>query len=156
MQNRKARTFSQTFLIGGGMKRISLVLVVILFSGCMTVQLDSIGIEKSIGMTANINKKFTVVHHFREDVKGWFTLFDLITISNPDVSGLLQKEVVDGDAITNLKIQGQTTFVDALVSIGAGAAGVLIGGAAGANAAYLISARTYTVEGDVVKYTEEK
>jgi hypothetical protein len=41
----------------------------------------------------------------------------LITISNPNVGELLNKETISahGDAVVNIKIEGQTTFIDGLI-----------------------------------------
>ena len=44
-----------------------------------------------------------------------------------------------GDAAVNVRIKGETTFVDGLVS---------------AVTRLIFSMRTYTIEGDIIRYTE--
>ena len=128
----------------------------LLFAGCATVYLTAEGVDKPAAMTASVNKKFTIVKHFREDLKAYFTIFDLVTISNPDVDKLIRSELVaaQGDAIINIRVRGQTTFIDGLIPVGLGVIGALLAPPYGVYASSLIGVRTYTVEGDVIKYTE--
>jgi hypothetical protein len=125
------------------------------FVGCMTVNLTAEGIEKPAAMSSNVNKKFTIVKHFSRDVKGIFLIFDLVTVSDPKINDIIRNELVagQGDAVINIKIQGQTTFIDGLVPVAAGVAGSFLS-PLGVFASNLIGLRTYTVEGDVIKYTE--
>ncbi len=131
-------------------------LIIISFTGCMTVNLTAEGVEKTVAMSSNVNKKYTIVKHFSKDLKGYFTIFNLVTISDPKVSELIRNELISaqGDAVINIKIQGQTTFIDGLVPIGLGVIGGIIAPPYGTFASYLIGLRTYTVEGDVIKYLD--
>lgn len=139
------------------MYAIFVVLVISLSGGgCMTVQLSTDGIDKTVAMTSDVNKTFTIVRRFNQDLKGWFTLFNLITITDPRVSDLVRNELsaARGDAVINLRIQGQTTFVDGLIPIALGIVGGLAAPPFGFFASNLIGVRTYTVQGDIIKYSE--
>ncbi|MGC9093724.1 MAG: hypothetical protein ACP5JH_10825 [Bacteroidota bacterium] len=142
------------------MKKVIMLSIITLsllsFVGCMTVQLTSEGVDKPASMTSNVNKKFTIVKHFSRDLKGWFTIFNLVTISNPKVDEVIRNELVasQGDAVINIKIQGQTTFLDGFIPVALGTIGALVAPPWGFYASSLIGVRTYTVEGDVIRYTE--
>jgi hypothetical protein len=126
------------------------------FTGCMTVPLSSGSVYKPIAMSGNINKKFNVIKHFKSDFKSWFTLFNLVQLNDPKVTEILNNELnaTQGDAIINVKLEGQTTFVDGLIPVIVGVIGTIAAPPYGGYASSLIGARTYTVEGDVVKYAE--
>ncbi len=133
---------------------LSLIFIFIIsFSGCMTVNLAVEGYENPVVMTGNVNKEYKIVKHFKKDLRGWFTLFNLITVSDPDIQRVIVNEIksVNGDAAINVKIVGQTTLVDGLIPIALGTLGSVIN-PAGFVLAYLVGARTYTVEGDIIKY----
>ena len=104
-------------------------------------------------MTNEANEDFKIVKHFSKELRGWFTVFNLVTISNPDVQRLIQNELqaTGGDAVINVSIKGQTTFIDGLIPVGVSVIGSLIS-PYGFALGYLIGARTYTIEGDVIKY----
>ena len=150
-------------------KRIVAVVgaVVVLFSSCMTVNLSSDS-ELPVMMSGAPDADYTVVRTFEVSHRGWFTLFDLVTIADPAIQGTLDSELkrAGGDAIINVEITGQTTFVDGLVPVGMTLAGTLLGQvltpdpylgltygtALGSLAGAMLSARTYTISGDVIKY----
>lgn len=123
--------------------------------GCMTVMLTAEGVDKPAAMTSNVNKKFTIVKHFSRDIKAIFVIFNLVTVTNPKVNEVIRNEIVagHGDAVINITIKGQTTFIDGLVPVAAGVAASFLS-PFGIFAFNLIGLRTYTVEGDVIKYTE--
>jgi hypothetical protein len=79
-----------------------------------------------------------------------------VTISDLNVQRIIQNEVMSaqGDAAININIQGQTTFIDGAIPVALGVIGFLVAPPGGAYASYLIGARTYTVEGDVIRYSE--
>lgn len=141
---------SITFLVIG----LSFLIV----PACMTVHLSAEGYDKPASMTSNVNKKFTIVKHFKRNLKGWFAIFNLITISDPDIQRVIQNEVMSaqGDAAINLKIQGQTTFLDGAIPVALGVIGALVAPPGGIYASNLIGVRTYTIEGDVIRYTDEQ
>ena len=141
----------------------------VLFSGCMTVELSS-NSATPVMMSGVPDRNYTVVRSFSVAHRGWFTLFDLITLSNPDIQKTLDDELArsGGDAVINVKIVGQTTFVDGIIPIGMSMAGSLLGyaiatdpytgitygTALGSLAGSMLSARTYTISGDVIRYKE--
>lgn len=138
-------------------------------TGCMTVELSS-NSSDAIMMSGEPNRDYTIVRSFSVPQKGWFALFDLVTVNNPNVQKTLNDELKrsGGDAIINVSIQGQTTFTDALIPIGMNLAGTLLGMAiapdpslgtaygslVGSLAAAMLSTRTYTVSGDVIRYND--
>lgn len=127
------------------------------FIGCMTVNLTSEGIDKPVSMTNNVNQQnFTVIKHIKRDVKGIFTLFNLVTISDTKINDILRSELQasQGDAVINVKIKGQTTLVDGAIPLAATFVGSLISPVVGFLAAYMIGLRTYTVEGDIIRYSD--
>ena len=101
-----------------------------------------------------------MVRSFEVAHRGWFTLFDLVTIANPAIQDTLDSELkrAGGDDIINLEFVGQTTFVDGLIPVGMTIAGTLLGQALapdlytgltygtalGSLAGAMLSARTYT------------
>jgi hypothetical protein len=58
----------------------------------------------------------------------------------------------------NLKIKGQDTFIDQIIPIGVGFLGLIImpESPIGLFAAYMIGMRTYTIEGDIVRYLDKE
>ena len=144
-------------------------LIVILLSGCMTVDLSSDS-PAPIMMSGSPDRDYTVVRSFEVAHRGWFTLFDLVTVTDPDIQKTIESELSrsGGDAIINLEIVGQTTFVDGLIPAGMTVVGTLLGQALapdvytglaygtslGTLAGAMLSARTYTVSGDVIKYRD--
>jgi hypothetical protein len=128
-------------------KVIFMVLLIFIFVGCETVHL--------ISMTPNINREFTIIKHFKRDLKAWFTILGLVTISDPKVEEVIREEILkaQGDRVVNLEITGQTTILDGLIPVAVGNVGFLVAPPYGVYAAYLIGARTYTIEGDIIKYT---
>ncbi|MCX6136015.1 MAG: hypothetical protein NTV54_00765 [Ignavibacteriales bacterium] len=122
-------------------------------SGCATVNLNAEGYDKAASLTTS-EKPFTIVKHFKKEMKAWFALFSLVTLSEPDIAKVLRDETASskGDAVINLKVQGQTTFVDGAIPIVLGGIGAFIVRPAGVVAGYFIAARTYTIEGDVIQY----
>jgi hypothetical protein len=152
------------------MKKVLFVIAVVaaaVCTGCMTVDLGA-SLETPVSMSGAPAEDYTVVRHFEQKDKAWFTLFDLATVENPDVSNVLATELkrTPGDAVINVQIQGQTTFIDGLIPIAMSLAGTLAGQALasdpysgayygsilGTLAGAMLSAMTYTVSGDIIKY----
>jgi hypothetical protein len=130
------------------------VVYMLSFVGCMTVHLTSEGVEQPVSMTNNVNKNFIIVKHFSRELKGWFTFFNLVTVQSPKVAEVIRSELIaaKGDAVINIKIKGQFTFIDGLIPAAAATLGSLIAPPWGGLLGYLIGLRTYTVEGDVIRY----
>jgi hypothetical protein len=136
---------------------VSMSLACLLLTGCATVQLNTGTITEPVSMTVNINQDFTVVKHFRRDTKGIFPLFHLVTTKNPDVEKIVAEELLAarGDAIVNLTIQGQTKLWDSAIPILFGMlADLFIYPYGSTFVAAFVGFRTYTIEGDVVRYIE--
>ena len=177
------------------MKKIilcSTLIVVVLLTGCMTVDLKSDSVPHPVAMSADINREYEIVGHFEKEIRVWFILFSLFSINQPDVDKLtaiaIENELrrLKGDAVVNLKIQGQQMPFDYLIPVGTAIVGVTLMGSFGAGtgptirqtrtvelfasgvpivdellffAGTLISlvgsqiaSRTFTLEGDVVRY----
>lgn len=122
-------------------------------SGCMSVDLTAAGYDKTASMTST-DRKFTIMKHFSREVKCWYTLVNLIPLTQPNVAEILTEETASahGDAVINLSIHGQTKLADAAVPVALSVLGSMASPQRGAFAGLLIGTRTYTVEGDVIHY----
>jgi len=135
-----------------------LLLVLTVFLSCTTIHLNSGPITNSVDMTNKVDRKYRIIRHFDREVKGWFTINGLVTIA--DVDNKFQRLVLEelqatrGDAVINVRVKGQTDIVDVLIPLAPGVIGALISYPWGAYASWLICSRTYTIEGDVIKYEE--
>ena len=133
-----------------------LCLFCLLFISCSTVHLTSGGFNRPASMNNITNEKFGVVKHFSVETKGWFTLASLYTFKDTNVHKLLQNELdsVQGDAIVNVKIKGQTTFVDSVLPMGLYCVAIAVNPYLAFVSFMIPTSRTYTIEGDVIKYFE--
>ncbi len=142
------------------MKKVLIISVAMVsmfaLAGCETVMLTAEGIPQPASMTGNVNKKYTIVKHFSRSLKGWFMVFDLITVSNPSVQKLVHNEILSaqGDAVINIRIKGQTTFWDDVPPVVLSVVGTLVAPPWGSLAGDIVSSRTFTVSGDVIRYTK--
>ncbi len=136
------------------MRRLLLLGATLVLSGCMTVHLSMDKVDKLTAMSGDLGRHYTVVRHFSHDVKGVFTLFGLVTVVNPDVGKVVREELAAarGDAVTGIRIKGQTTLVDGVIPVVLGVVGGLLLPPYGTILSYLVELRTYTIEGDVVRY----
>ncbi len=111
-------------------------------SGCMTVRLSSMGVDKPVMMTgAEVERDYALVRNFSRNLKGYFLIAHLVTLSDPKVQEVIREEInaANGDAAVNVTIKGQTTIVDGLASL----------------LTYsLFGMRTYTIEGDIIVYKD--
>ena len=132
-----------------------ILIIAISNTGCMTVSLNAAGYDKTASLTS-AERTFTIVKHFSKDMKSWYTLFNLITLSEPNLTDLLRDETISshGDAVINVKILGQTTLIDVAIPVALGVFGSIVSPQRGAFIGALIGARTYTIEGDVIKYSD--
>ena len=135
-----------------------LLLLLILSEGCMTVNLSVSSATKPVLMNNEVGRKYAVVKHVSEELKAYFTFFDVITVKHPEIEKLINRELElnKGDAFINLTITGQTTIVDKAVPIVAGIVGSIVIPAGGFLAASMIGIRTYTVEGDIIQYLDRE
>ena len=133
-----------------------LCLFCLLFISCSTVHLTSGGFNRPASMNSIINEKYEVVKHFSVETKGWFTLASLYTFKDTNVQKILQNELdsVQGDAIVNVKIKGQTTFVDSVLPMGLYCVAIAVNPYLAFVSFMIPTSRTYTIEGDVIKYFE--
>ena len=133
-----------------------LCLFSLLFIGCSTVHLTSGGFNRPASMNNITNEKFGVVKHFSVETKGWFTLASLYTFKDTNIQKILQNELdsVQGDAIVNVKIKGQTTFVDSVLPMGLYCVAIAVNPYLAFVSFMIPTSRTYTIEGDVIKYFE--
>ena len=123
------------------MRKFALILAIALVAGgCARVTLSTRGVGKDVVMTKTA-RSFEVIKHFSESSKAHFWVFSLVTGREPKLEEIVERQVasVDGDAAINVRIKGQTEFVDGLVA-------VLV--------SPIFSMRTYTIEGDIIRYTE--
>jgi hypothetical protein len=129
--------------------------IAIVLQSCTSVHLTAAGYDKTASMTSS-DRKFTIVKHFQREEKCLYALLNLIPLTEPDVAGILREETVSahGDAVINISIQGQTKFLDIAVPFALGIAGSAISPKNGVLTGLLIGARTYTIEGDVIQYTD--
>ena len=70
-----------------------------------------------------------MVRSFEVAKRGWFTLFNLVTITNPSIQTNIEEELerAVGAAVINVQIVGQTIFVEVLIPVGMTIAGTLLG-----------------------------
>lgn len=135
---------------------VLLFTLILLLPGCSTVELSTRSLDVPVSFSGNVNKKFVVVKHFRREAKAWFVFFNIVTISEPEVGAIIKEEMLSalGDAVANVSIQGQTSLSDGGVSLLVSAIGLAVAPPLGFAAGYIVGARTYTIEGDIIRYTE--
>jgi hypothetical protein len=122
---------------------------------CTSVNINASGYDKTASLTSS-DKKFTILKHFSREMKCWYTFLNLIPLTEPNIAELLREETVSahGDAIINVTIKGETTMIDAAIPVAMSIVGSMVSPQRGAFLGLLCGARTYTVEGDVIKYVE--
>ena len=136
---------------------VILLILAVLLLGCATVQIDVRDLDGTAAMTADLNRDYDVVAHFSRSTQAQFAFFDLLTIKEPEIQEIMETELraAWGDAIANITLKGQMTFVDGAISVAAGVLGGMIWPPYGIWASSLFGFRTYTVEGDVIRYTDD-
>jgi hypothetical protein len=135
-------------------------LVAFLLCGCRTVDLTMNDNSKFVSLNNPRDRNYSFVKHFSRDEKAYFTLFNIVTAKNVNIDNVVQQEISagGGDGVVNLKIKGQDTFIDQIVPIGVGVIGTLLMPTTpfGFFAAYMIGMRTYSIEGDIVRYSDQE
>lgn len=137
-----------------------LVKVMVLFAcvylvGCMTVQLDAVGYDKQVTLTSP-ERKYVILKHFNREMKCYYTLLNLIPLNEPSVAEILRDETISahGDGVANVRIAGEAALVDFATPVTIGILGLVTAPPSGAFLALLIGSRTYTIEGDIIRYVE--
>ncbi len=122
--------------------KISTVLVLLIVCGCKTVDLSIHDNSKSVSFNSNNNRQYVFVKHFSRDEKAFFLLYNLITAKDLSLDKIINEElkINNGDGIINLKIQGQDTFIDVIVSF---------------IASQIVGMRTYNIQGDIFRYIDK-
>ena len=157
------------------------VAALVLASGCAHVHMDATHALVPVSMTSRIGRPGKVIGHFKKPVRTSFLVWRLWTIRDVEVNDAVESAVAQwgGDGVANLRIVGETGVVDSLLNYGIGfVAGVVTfsalrgptarnpvpalraaaltfaeAGLAGATTSlWAPFFRTYTVEGDVVKF----
>ena len=116
---------------------------VLLLSGCAKINMTALNVDKAVFMSGKPTEKpYDVVRHFSQETKGMYLAFDLATIREPEVEKILNQELkaADGDAVINLQLKHQFSFVDGLIRV---------------LTEPLFGTSTVTVEGDIIKYHKQ-
>jgi hypothetical protein len=114
-----------------------------------------------ISFTSNINRKYYVVKHFSLEQKEPFLFLQrLFFAGKPKLDKMLEKELksTDFDAIVNLKITGAASAGDISLPVVLGLGGALLISPSLLTLAFLPlfeDLKTYTIEGDAVKYADD-
>ncbi len=154
-------------------------------AGCAHVHFDASRSRVPASMTARVGRPGKVIGHFQKEIRCSWILWRLLPMSDVELAPLIEQVARErqADAVVNLRIHGESTFVDSLLTIGIAtvAGGILsyllaspdpamreqavIQNAASAalvanlvgtgGALYLPFFRTYTVEGDLVRFESE-
>lgn len=141
-------------------KGILILVVLVLFAGCSTISLES-NLAYPVSMTKEISDEYSIISHFEIEQKAFFTVGGLITFKDVEFDRLVNNEVTryNGDGAVNVKIVDQQNATDILIDFGLSLGGSLIGyavtgstdGLLGMLLPLVISSRTVTIEGDVIK-----
>jgi hypothetical protein len=122
----------------------------------------SVGGDKVVSMTSNINKEYRIIKHVKIQQKIPFLFLVRINpgSGSPYLDDMLQPELAaeEGDAIVNVKIKGEAALGDFVLPIGMGVVGAFVFPPLFSIAMFPLyeDLKTYTVEGDIVKYVEQK
>lgn len=104
------------------MKRwLGLALVVVAASGCYKLDIDATALEPHVYMSGPATVRGgagTNVGTVEAKTTGSWLLWGLLPMKDPDVDGLIQRELArtSGTAVHGLNIRTQQTFVDGLLS----------------------------------------
>lgn len=104
------------------MKRwLGLALVVVAASGCYKLDIDATALEPHVYMSGPATVRGGAgqnVGSLDAKTTGSWLLFGLLPLKEPDVDGLIQRELArsGGTSVHGLSIKSQQTFVDGLLS----------------------------------------
>lgn len=137
----------------------------LLGTGCASFTSVSLSVnrgDKVVSMTSNINKEYRTVKHIKVQQK--IPLLFLVRINpasgSPDLDEMLLPELstVEGDAIVNVTIKGEAALGDVILPVGIGIVGAFIFPPLLFFTAFPLyeDLKTYSVEGDIVKYVGER
>lgn len=121
------------------------LIISLAFSGCMPMQLETKELVQSVFLSSKTPVPYTRLKEFSATTKGAWAFFGAITVSKPDLSGVINEEIErqNGNAIINLTIKTQTTFTDGLIGTLA-----LLG--------LIYQPRTVFVSGTVVSFDQQE
>ncbi len=137
----------------------------LLGTGCASFTSVSLSVnrgDKVVSMTSNINKEYRIIKYVKVEQKVPFLFLVRINPASgsPNLDDMLQPELAaaEGDAIVNVKVKGEAALGDVILPIGMGIVGAFLFPPLGFIAMFPLyeDLKTYTVEGDVVKYVGEK
>lgn len=100
---------------------LGLALVVVGVSGCYKLDIDATALEPHVYMSGPATVRGGAaqsVGSLDARTRGSWLLFGLLPMREPDVDGLIQRELArsQGTAVTGLQIRTQVTFMDGLLS----------------------------------------
>jgi hypothetical protein len=133
--------------------------VLLCVEGCASitpVKLSAHQSMKTISMTSNINKEYTIIRHFKVKQKSRMSPYG----ASADFNELITPDLISSqaDAIVNVSIKGDAAIPDVFFPIGLG----LLGGLTLSPMFYFLipvplfeDLKTYEVEGDLVKYIDQ-
>lgn len=146
-------------------KLIAALLVASTLTGCYSLTYTSGYQPDGAAVTFSRDPEAKVVNHFRAEHRAVWLAGGLLGLSQPDVQGMIRREAM-GHKVQALSIHSEQSFVDGLITVGAGVAGLLLiqaltapqGAAAVPQFPYytlllallIPQTRTVTVEGDVL------
>ncbi len=139
---------------------MSMIVMPFLF-GCMQVEFDLTAHEVGIpvSMNSNAGRPYNVIAHFKtgQQEKGIF-IQRLYGGAQPDLNAMVQRQLAktDGDAIVNVKIKGEAQFGDVLLPVIFGIGGTFVHPLFSffIFEPFFTDLKTYTVEGDIVRFTD--
>jgi hypothetical protein len=145
---------------------LAISLVFFCCTGCASitpVNLSLLPGSKTISMSSNINKEYSVIKHFkiRQNVPVLFLSRLSPYGATADISDLIEPEMLSShaDAVVNLSIKGEADIKDVFLPVGIG----VLGGIVLSPVFYFFVAipfledlKTYQVEGDLVTYINTK
>lgn len=128
--------------------------IFLLICGCANIHLKGTSLEYPAQFSTEKEKAYTVVKSINLSSKSAFVYFNLMTLKNPDFEKAINEEIaaVQGDAIINLQIHGKTTLVDGFIPLSLAVAGAMIAPPGGILIGSLITFRTFTISGDIIRY----
>jgi hypothetical protein len=135
---------------------VSVVLFAVVIESCGTVYIDATNAGKEVVWTDSVNRPYTVIRHFCQERKAYFTVIGLFKLRNPDIAGVIRDEItgVQGDAVINTKLEVECDLIDTIVPYGIGAVGWALLGPIGFNLSLAFNTQTYRLSGDVIRYVK--
>ena len=110
-------------------------------------------------MNANMERPYTIVSHFTIEQEGKLLFVSRIFGgAQPDLNAMLlqHSDIIQGDAIVNLKITGQSKFGDVLLPVIVGIGGTFLFSLFSIIIfePFFTDLKRFTIEGDLVRFTD--